>query len=180
MNRNERILYGAAGELGVQEWKKGSNPRIELYLNHGASLSNKKSGLVDGVAWCAAFVAFVLEAKAGMTSTNSLMARSYEKWGRSSKSAPLPGDIVTFYRGTKSQGLGHVAFLLKYTSDFVWCLGGNQGDEVSIVRYSTERMTDIRRSSLEFNISETQKKKLISLANKILNGQKISESGKVT
>lgn len=177
--RNKEVLLMAANELGVYEWKDGSNPRVEQYLDHGASKSNKDSGLDDSIPWCAGFIAFCLES-VGMQSSDSLMARSYEKWGKSSKIDPLPGDIVTFYRNGLSSGQGHVAFLVKFTPQWVWCLGGNQNDEVNVTRYSTDRMTDIRRSSKEFALSDLQRKMLAEIAADILAGNKVAEAGKVT
>jgi len=90
--RNYKALWGAASQLGVKEWKGSpSNPKVEEYLDYGSRKDNKDSGLRDSVPWCAGFIAWVLEKTAGMGSTNSLMARSYEKWGVSTKSSPLPG-----------------------------------------------------------------------------------------
>lgn len=77
--RNFKVLAMAASQIGTLEWKKGSNPKVEEYLDYGSRKDNKDSGLRDEVPWCAGFVGWCLE-KVGMGSTNSLMARSYEKW----------------------------------------------------------------------------------------------------
>lgn len=178
--RNELVLLKAGSQIGVKEISgSGSNKQVEEYLDWGSSESNKDSGMTDATPWCAGFVGWCLE-QVGMGSTNSLMARSYEKWGVSSKSAPLPGDIVTFWRTSLASGSGHVAFFLKQDSTYVWCLGGNQSDEVNITRYSKERMTDIRRSSKAGAYNSEQKQKLLSIANDIVNGKKVSTSEKVT
>lgn len=177
LNRNRNALYYASKELGTKE-AAGSkdNPRVVEY--HAYSTKDNKNGMADSVPWCASFVCWVVE-HAGMGSTNSKMARSFEKWGVSTKSKPLPGDIVTFYRNGKSSGQGHVAFFLKKTASYVYCLGGNQSDEVNITRYSTARMTDIRRSSKASYTAE-EKEDLVKLAAKIMDGKSVSKSGKVT
>lgn len=177
--RNERVLRMAASQLGVKEIPgSGSNKTVEEYLDYGNSSSNKDSGLSDAIPWCAGFVAWCLE-KVGMGSTNSLMARSYESWGITSKKAPLPGDIVTFYRNGLSSGQGHVGFFLKEDSSYVWVLGGNQDDEVNVTRHSKSRMTDIRRSSKAGTYSKAQKDLLLKLAEDILAGRDIPADGKV-
>lgn len=128
---------------------------------------------------CAGFVAWCLE-KCGRESTNSLMARSYENWGVSTKKDPLPGDIVVFYRSTKASGKGHVGFFVGFSSEGnILCLGGNQNDAVNITEYGLGRMTDIRRSSKAPKYSKTEIKKLESLADKILSGAKIEPPGSV-
>jgi uncharacterized protein (TIGR02594 family) len=177
--RNKEVLLAAAKELGVQEWVNGSNPRVEKYLDHGASAGNKDSGLSDDVPWCAGFVAFCMES-VGMTSTNSLMARSYERWGKSTLDDPQPGDVVTFYRGNKSDGLGHVAILVKKSGSYLWCLGGNQKDEVNLTRYTTKMRTDIRRSTKQYFLSADDKRILAEIAADILEGNEVAEPGKVT
>lgn len=183
MTRNEKILRVAASQLGVKEWKNGSNPQVEKYLDFGSRKDNRDSGLTDDVPWCAGFVAYCLEIddlQPVMGSTNSLMARSYEHWGLSSKNDPLAGDIVTFYRNGLSSGQGHVAFFLKKMGSYVYCLGGNQNDEVNVTRYSTERMTDIRRSSKQFEIDKADREKLLRLSTEILAGIDINDSGSLT
>lgn len=178
MNRNKKVLITAAKEIGVKEIPgPKSNPRVEEYLAWGGSVNNNLK-LKDDTPWCAGFVGWVLE-KSDMTSTNSLMARSYEKWGVSKKKDPMPGDIVTFWRTSLKSGFGHVGFFLKRSGDFVYVLGGNQSDEVNIARYSTARMTDIRRSSKQAAFSASEKQELLALADSVMAGKKIDDSGKV-
>lgn len=176
---NYRVLAMAASQIGVHEFKNGSNPIIEEYLDYGKSSTNKDSGLRDDVPWCAGFVGWCLE-KCGRTSMDSLMARSYEKWGVSMKHAPLPGDIVTFYRGSLKAGTGHVGFFVGFEKGHVLVLGGNQNDSVNITTYGTARMTDIRRSSMAPIYTKAQLQVLHALTEHILMGVKISPPGSVT
>jgi uncharacterized protein (TIGR02594 family) len=96
----------------------------------------------DETPWCAGFVGAMLE-DCGIKSTRSGMARSYEKWGQ--PCGPIKGAIVTFWRGSKSSGSGHVGFVTgKDQYGNIMVLGGNQGDEVNIKPFDTARVTGYR------------------------------------
>jgi len=193
--RNKAILINAAKELGVLEWGNGSNPKVEKYLDHGARGDNKNSGLKDNTPWCAGFIAYVLETARGIIgsnplenigSTNSLMARSYEKWGKKVTN-PLPGDIVTRYRSGINSGFGHVGFFLGWTSpskSSYYCLGGNQNDSVNISTYTINKGSNsghsmFRRSSKHVPITLEMENELWDLANRIINGEDVSENATV-
>lgn len=101
------------------------------------------------VEWCAAFVNSVLDAT-GRQGTNSLLARSFLKWGYSVKS-PERGDIVVFPRGNQAWQ-GHVGFFVhQFTDDkgthrFI-VLGGNQDNgKVSYQVFEASKALDVRRS----------------------------------
>lgn len=96
----------------------------------------------DETPWCAGFVGAMLE-DCGIVSTRSGMARSYDKWGQ--PCGPIPGAIVTFWRGSKTGGSGHVGFLTgRDQHGNLMILGGNQGDAVNIKPFSTERLIGYR------------------------------------
>lgn len=88
------------------------------------------------VEWCAAFVNSVLH-EVGIDSTQSLLARSYLRWGRETDT-PAPGDIMVFSRGTEGWQ-GHVGFYVatvEYKDKSYWIvLGGNQDNSVSYRLY---------------------------------------------
>lgn len=178
-SRNYKSLQMAASQVGVVEWRNGSNPIIDEYLDWGSRVDNTDSGFDQKISWCAGFVGWSLE-KAGMGSTNSLAARSYERWGKSSLNNPMPGDIAVFFRNGVENWQGHVGFFLKKNSSHVWVLGGNQSDSVNITMYSLGSrsakwgLSDIRRSSKEYQLDAMQRESLFKLRDKILNGQNIS------
>lgn len=183
-SRNFKLLSKAATQNGVLEVKgRGSNKIIEEY--HRYSTVKNDKGMSDDVPWCASFICWVLE-MVGMGSTNSKMARSYEKWGRTvPKSKAVAGDIGVFYRNGKSSGQGHVAILLKIQGDYGYFLGGNQNDSVNITRYwlgsnSSKGFLSFRRSSKQFELTAAQEYALKELAQKIMDGEKVEEAGKVT
>lgn len=97
------------------------------------------------VEWCAAFMNSVLK-KAGYKSTNSLMARSYLRYGKKTRK-PKVGDIAIFKRG-KSRITGHVAFYLGTEiingKKFIKVLGGNQDKKVSITLLPYKRLLAYR------------------------------------
>lgn len=79
--------------------------------------------------WCAAFVGAVLD-EAGLPNTGSLLALSYAKYG-TRLDRPIVGAIAT----KKRKGGGHVFFIASFDDQYVYGLGGNQNDQVSIARF---------------------------------------------
>jgi uncharacterized protein (TIGR02594 family) len=79
--------------------------------------------------WCAAFVGAVLK-EVGLPNTGSLLALSYSKYGKP-LSKPVVGAIAT----KKRKGGGHVFFVASFDDKYVYGLGGNQNDQVSIARF---------------------------------------------
>ena len=133
-----RWLACAWDELGQREIDGSTdNPRILAYFR----AVGQDGILHDEVPWCAAFVGACLE-RAGIASTRSLMARSYEGWG-----APLDdgrlGAVVVMSRGG-DPSLGHVGFLLGEDDDHVFLLGGNQGDAVTVAAFPKARIVGVR------------------------------------
>lgn len=125
-------LAHAFGDLRLHELAgKRHEPRIlEMYRKAGhPEIDN------DETAWCAAAVGAWLH-DGGCKNTGSLMARSYEKYGRRlDKSKTLPrGAICVWPRGNPPSG--HVNLLLHDDGEYLTCIGGNQGDMVSIARFS--------------------------------------------
>ncbi len=97
----------------------------------------------DETPWCAGFVGGVLEA-VGIKSSRSAAARSYLKWGIGLE-RPVPGCVVVFWRGEPSSASGHVAFVAGVDrAGRLMCLGGNQGDAVSIAPFAASRLLGYR------------------------------------
>lgn len=129
----------AKKELGVKEIAgKEANPQILAY--HRATMLSANS---DEVAWCSAFVNWVMR-EAGIKGTGSALARSWLKWGRRLKYEE-PGCIVVLERGG-SKWQGHVGFYIGKGKDpsFIKILGGNQNDQVSIEEFSRHRILGFR------------------------------------
>ena len=124
----QRVLEIAWEEIGTKEMQgRAANPRILEY--HQAT---KLKALSDEVAWCSAFVNWVLK-QAGIEGTDSSLARSFLRWGSPLKS-PIPGCVVVLKRGKPP--FGHVAFFAGRTrAGLIECIGGNQSDQVKISAY---------------------------------------------
>ena len=136
-------LLIALKEYGTWEWKgKDHNPQVLKY--------SKDIGLKwvkdDETAWCSIFVNWCLK-KAGKPITGEVRARSFLQYGTSTKK-PEVGDIVVFWRESKAGVLGHVAFYISETPNFIYCLGGNQNQQVNISKYSKLNLLDYRKIPL--------------------------------
>lgn len=180
--RNKAILQFASLEIGQKEVQgTGNNKQIVKYHAYARVDNDPRKGQPDAVPWCASFIAYILEANPyiTMTSTNKMNARSYLDWGLSSKRRPVPGDIVVFWRGSKSGWKGHVGFYLDETDKYVYVLGGNQSDSVNVSRYAKDRVLDIRRSSRMEELTEVQEDELHDMAELLIRGKTITTGGKV-
>lgn len=98
----------------------------------------------DETPWCAAFVGSCL-AEAGLPTTRRLNARSYLEYGYGII-GPKKGDILVFWRGSKTSWKGHVAFYYGETEDDYLALGGNQNNCVCIKKYPKSRLLGMRRA----------------------------------
>lgn len=126
----------ARQQLGVHEVAgAASSGVVQAYFQTAAGAK-----YADSVPWCAAFVGAMLEA-AGYRGTGSLMARSYLTWGTELK-APRVGAVVVFKRGTPPAG--HVGFITGVDGPTIKCLGGNQGNAVSIASYARSSVLGYR------------------------------------
>ncbi len=99
----------------------------------------------DETAWCSAFANWVA-LKSGKQRSHSLTARSWLKVGRETN-IPELGDIVVFWREKKQSWKGHVGFFIGYSQDkkYIYCLGGNQGNQVNIKAYPSFRLLGFRQ-----------------------------------
>jgi len=139
MQIGDLIYHTAKADEGVWEWAKGDNPRVLAYYKEAGVPQTR-----DEVPWCAAFVGAVL-ARCGVQGTGSLLARSYESWGRPVRLAEArPGDVVVLSRGAPWQG--HVAFYDRVDGDKIYLLGGNQGNQVNVTAYPVARVVAVRRA----------------------------------
>lgn len=95
------------------------------------------------IPWCSVFVNFALKGE-GYPVTGSAMARSWLRWGVS-LDTPRMGCVVVMWRGKYDDGeSGHVGFFEREDARFVYVLGGNQGDAVSVARFPKSRVLGYR------------------------------------
>ncbi|MGJ3234376.1 TIGR02594 family protein [Marivirga sp.] len=141
----DKIIQIATQELGQKEISGDQhNQSIVDYA--------KESGFEwvndDETPWCSIFVNWVAQ-KCGLKSSKKANARSWLLIGQKVDEAPEPGDVVIFWRESPQSWKGHVGFFFGYSQDAsrVYCLGGNQGNQVSISAYETNTVLGFRRLS---------------------------------
>lgn len=137
---NEELLKIAFSEYGIQEWSGLThNPEVVKYFHEiGHEWVDD-----DETAWCSAFVNWVAM-KANYERSGLLNARSWLKMGIEIKYPEL-GDIVILWRVKKDSEYGHVGFYINSDKDYVWLLGGNQSNQVTISKYPKSQVLGYRR-----------------------------------
>jgi uncharacterized protein (TIGR02594 family) len=121
-------LHAAFSKLGLSEIQGAKHEKQVLAMYAAA---DHPEITTDETPWCSAFACWALE-EGGEPSTNSLMARSYEKYGKPAdprKPAPR-GAVAVWPRGKPPSG--HVNFVLgeviKEGVVYLVCIGGNQSN----------------------------------------------------
>lgn len=139
----DELLKIAVAELGQKEISgTDDNPTIVNYAKEaGFDWVND-----DETPWCSIFVNWVAM-KAGLQRTKKANARSWLLCGLTVDTSPEPGDIVVFWRGNPDSWTGHVGIFFGFsiTGERVYCLGGNQGNQVSVSAYSFDTVLGFRR-----------------------------------
>ena len=141
MPNDPPMLRVAFSYLGLRETPgAASNPRVvELY-----ALAGHPEVKNDAVAWCAAFVG-ACAVKAGIAGSGALTARSYLNWGQPVNTRKrIPRSAVLVFRRGNSAWQGHVCFCLNDDGRVLTVIGGNQGDAVTIARYSKAALIGAR------------------------------------
>lgn len=137
-------LETARGELGTTEYlsydKTRPNPRVEQYFKPAGATPDP-----IGTPWCKYFADWCLSQAGYAVPPKSGMARSYLNWGNERQGEPQLGDIVVLWRGPKDDGVtGHVGFYIRQDKDYVYLLGGNQGDAVTEAKFLRSKILGIR------------------------------------
>jgi uncharacterized protein (TIGR02594 family) len=132
----------AMAELGQKEIRgPENNPSIVNY----AKETDFDWVNDDETPWCSIFINWCCK-KSGLKGSGKANARSWMLTG-SATSNPEPGDTVVFWREKIDSWKGHVGIFLGFSKDTkrVYCLGGNQGNQVSISAYPVETVLGYRR-----------------------------------
>lgn len=138
----ENLLQIAINEIGVKEIPgTGNNPQIMNY----ARQAGFPDYVSDDIAWCSLFMNWVAQ-KSGLERSKSLAARSWLNFGIP-VSNPEPGDVVIYWRESRDSWKGHVGIFMGFSADLkrIYCLGGNQGNQVSVTAYPAEMLLGFRR-----------------------------------
>lgn len=135
------LIQKALSQYGVKEVTgKAANPQIIKYFE---TLGYDGAKLHDETAWCSAFVNWVAKTE-NYAYTGKLNARSWLTIGEST-AIPTLGDIVILWRESPTSWKGHVGFFVKQTKRYVYILGGNQNNSVSIKAYPKSNVLDYKK-----------------------------------
>lgn len=142
-----RHIAVAASYLGTAEIPGAkSNPEI---LRWAKELGLDKVYKNDDTAWCGLFVCYVMKQAGRQVILNTKDAYDYLRalkyQGANLIEAPRAnaafGDLLIFQR---PEG-GHVGFYVGEDANNYHVLGGNQGNKVSVVKISKQRLVAVRR-----------------------------------
>ena len=155
-----KVIVEAMKYLGVSEIKgKASNQTI---MQWAKNVGVEKVYTNDDIAWCGLFVAQVVK-KAGFEIVDKpLWALNWKNFGTKEKIAML-GDVLVFKRDSG----GHVGFYVGEDKDYFHVLGGNQKDQVNIMRIAKNRCVDIRRCDWKIAQPKSVKQYFISASGQI-------------
>ncbi len=137
---NTTVIHNALSQYGVKEHFDAQNPEILKYF-----YSIGKTWITnDETAWCSAFANWVAKTS-NKSYSGALIARSWLDVGIPTHE-PTIGDVVIFWRESKKSWKGHVGFFMGYSEDrkYIYCLGGNQNNQVNIKPYPTFRLLGFR------------------------------------
>lgn len=97
----------------------------------------------DETSWCAALVNVCCK-MLGYEYPDSLLARDWLNVGRVIQN-PKVGDITVLWRIAPDSVYGHVGLYVTERDGYVYLLGGNQQNEVNIMRFEKSRVLGYRR-----------------------------------
>lgn len=130
----------ALSQVGVKEIVGGvHNPEVLKYFHEIGHEWVK----TDETAWCSAFVNWVLK-KANKPISGQLNARSWLSIGER-VDEPKVGDLVILWRESPDSWKGHVGFFVREQGHYIYILGGNQNNSVSIKAYQKRQLLQYRR-----------------------------------
>jgi len=131
-----RKFYGLRDIPGIDH-----DPRIISFFRAMENYKVKE----DEVSWCSVFIGACAK-EVGLIYSKQATARSWLEKG-DIVNDPIPGDLVVFWREDPKSWKGHVSIYLgkKEETNEVYCLGGNQNDEVCILTYDASTVLGYRR-----------------------------------
>ena len=140
------LAHEAMKLIGVKEFQGESNNPIIIQWANELGHTIKEYYRKDSIAWCGLFIGICAKRSGYIPPSgfDTLRARSWVKWGDPIKGEPVLWDILIFER----QGGGHVGIYVGEDKVCYHVLGGNQGDEVSIVRIPKERFLMARKEPM--------------------------------
>lgn len=133
----EALQFIGQKELPGPDTNPVFKPWFDRWVPQGLSKDDSKT------AWCSIFmneIAWRLK----LQHSNSLAAQSWLRVGEEVQD-PQMGDVVIFWRGSPTSWKGHVGIYIREDENYIWTLGGNQANAVTISPYLKTRAKGYRR-----------------------------------
>jgi uncharacterized protein (TIGR02594 family) len=135
------ILLAMLGKYGTKEvLGPNSNPEI---LGFFKELGYDWVKDDSTTSWCSASLSYFAK-KCGYEYNKDLSARSWLKMPLMVLK-PTIGDIVVFWRNDPNSWEGHVGIYIREDVHNIYCLGGNQNNEINITPIDRNRLLGYRR-----------------------------------
>lgn len=125
-------LYGVKETIGDED-----NPQIIAWARECAITDYEH----DATPWCGLVMAVVARRAGKEVVSRPLWALNWANFGIKTSDGAMLGDVLTFKRA----GGGHVALYVGEDAEAYHVLGGNQSDQVNIMRISKDRLYSVRR-----------------------------------
>lgn len=136
----EDLLLELLRHYGMQEVAgPKSNPDI-LAMAEELGIPMDDDSLTS---WCSISLCYFAK-KLGYEQPNSAAARSWLTMPIKVMK-PALGDVVVLWRESPASWKGHVALFVNWDNNFVYLLGGNQSDSISIAKFPKDRIIGVRR-----------------------------------
>lgn len=146
MEPGPRMLIKALELMGIKEFAgQANNPIISSWVSELDDILPSQWIIdylqKDSTPWCGTFMAIAAQRAKKPVPEEFFRAKAWMNWGDAAPGEPELGDVLVFGRN----GGGHVALYVGEDADCYHCLGGNQGDEVSITRIKKSRLLGARQ-----------------------------------
>jgi uncharacterized protein (TIGR02594 family) len=155
--KSPKILVEAIKHIGTKEIVgKVHNKKI---LAWAEAIGLKSVYTNDEIPWCGLFIAYCCHAQGLDVVKHPLWALNWNKFGNVAQ-VPMLGDVLTFTRN----GGGHVGIYIGEDTTCYHVLGGNQNNQVNVMRIEKSRLSQARRTA--WKISQPSNVRVVKLETK--------------
>jgi uncharacterized protein (TIGR02594 family) len=155
--KSPKILVEAIKHIGTKEIVgKQHNKKI---LAWAEAIGLKSVYTNDEIPWCGLFIAYCCHAQGLDVVKHPLWALNWNKFGNVAQ-VPMLGDVLTFTRN----GGGHVGIYIGEDTTCYHVLGGNQNNQVNVIRIEKSRLSQARRTA--WKIAQPSNVRVVKLQTK--------------
>jgi uncharacterized protein (TIGR02594 family) len=155
--KSPKILIEAIKHIGTKEIVgKQHNKKI---LAWAEAIGLKSVYTNDEIPWCGLFIAYCCHAQGLDVVKHPLWALNWNKFGNVAQ-VPMLGDVLTFTRN----GGGHVGIYIGEDTTCYHVLGGNQNNQVNVMRIEKSRLSQARRTA--WKIAQPSNVRVVKLETK--------------